>query len=139
MFEDLNANDDSCIISDKLKGRLNADTLEKQDRSVLHELYADDDIEYDNSIYAQLNLKNKNNIQCVIDKIIFNKQDIVLTIFTTIDNTKLLMSKNNLISSINIVNFDNSSIEVFDSILMLKKSLKFKNDKYIKVKLKFRK
>ena len=41
--------------------------------------------------------------------------------------------------SINIVNFDNSSIEVFDSVLMLKKSLKFKNDKYIKVKLKFRK
>lgn len=140
-MHNLNDENNFCIISDKLKTRLDENSLEDQisNDELQNDLYIDDTTNYENSVYVQL-VMHKKTIQCVLNKVqYFSDNQIEISMLTTSDKIGSLLSESEEILKAEIITFDNSVINSYNLNNIEKKSIKLNDNNYIKVKLKFRK
>ena len=140
-MHNLNDENNFCIISDKLKTRLDENSLEDQisNDELQNDLYVDDTANYENSVYVQL-VMSKKTIQCVLNKVQYlSDNQVEISMITTSDKIGSLLSESEKILKAEIITFDNSVISSYNLNNIEKKSIKLNDNNYIKVKLKFRK
>lgn len=140
-MHNLNDENNFCIISDKLKTRLDENSLEDQisNDELQNDLYVDDTANYENSVYVQL-VMSKKTIQCVLNKVQYlSDNQVEISMITTSDKIGSLLSESEKILKAEIITFDNSVINSYNLNNIEKKSIKLNDNNYIKVKLKFRK
>ena len=140
-MHNLNDENNFCIISDKLKTRLDENSLEDQisNDELQNDLYIDDTANYENSVYVQL-VMSKKTIQCVLNKVQYlSDNQVEISMITTSDKIGSLLTESEKILKAEIITFDNSVINSYNLNNIEKKSIKLNDNNYIKVKLKFRK
>ena len=93
-MHNLNDENNFCIISDKLKTRLDENSLEDQisNDELQNDLYVDDTANYENSVYVQL-VMSKKTIQCVLNKVQYlSDNQVEISMITTSDKIGSLLS-----------------------------------------------
>jgi hypothetical protein len=134
-MDNLSEENNFCIISEKLAGRLSSKDLEEQ----ISENYLFskiDNVDYENCLYAEINCKNNVLINSIVKKIKITKNKISLSLLCSLEELQNLYDDFEII---NLSTYSNKKIKTYHCNDFFKKSIEFNDNKYITVKLKFRK